>query len=294
MEVEATKEIQPTENTEVSIQTTDEATSEPNADFSNFMLRALGGAGKTQANEEELFAAIIERRLEAENPEAANLYSSKKAEFMSSMARADGYVSVEDVANASLKEVVAAGLIDEEMGGKIKGEAFAAAQLDDNLNALYDGRGSGNDPTIAVAEVNDAMSRVEQMLKQIDSGELQVDTISLDSSAPSGAVGSQPLDGSGGFLWKPESESDGNLVVLLPTELRGQIDKVEIHSEMPPSEENKLGEGRFAGDEHNGARLHYRFDKPGAEYGNNAHVVAYKDTGEVLEWLIPNGADRND
>jgi len=295
MEVESVKQLENIENTVASAAAGAIATTEASPDFKNFLMRALGGEGQSETNEEELFAAIIEQRLEAINPDAANHYRGQKAELMTSMARSDGYVSVEDVAKTALRSTMEAGLIDEATASQVQAHSFSAAQLDDNLNALYDSRGSGDDPTIATAAIDDALSRVQRALERIDSGEEEVPDLPLDESTESGDIsGTQELDGEGGFLWKPESESDGNLVVLLPTELRGEIERVEIHSENPPTEESKLAEGRFAGDEHNGERLHYRFETPGAEYGSEIFLTAYKTNGDVINWFIANGAERQD
>lgn len=102
---------------------------------------------------------------------------------MTSMARSDGYVSVEDVTNAALLNTVAAGHIDDATSKKIYGESFKAAQLDANLSALYDGRGSANDPTMAVASVEEAMAKSYFTLQQIESGEISAD----DATVPTGS-----------------------------------------------------------------------------------------------------------
>jgi hypothetical protein len=234
---------------------------------------------------------------------------------MVSMARADGYVSVEDVAMAALRSTVAEGKIDETTAEEINGKAFAAAQLDDNLTALYDSYGSAEDQTVAVATMDSALSAAKAKFEKIESGEVPVESRSLSAqsnSAPStdsaSAVdgssgsadpgsapsGSQSMDGSGGFLWKPESEADGNLVVLLPTSLKGLIDRVEIHSSLPPDSSTLLDEGRFAGDTHNGGRPHFRFDSPGESYGSDINLVVYKDSGETVSWQIGDGSQRYD
>lgn len=281
--------------------------------FSEFMKTALGGAGKTEVNEEELFAALIGQRLSAEHKEAADYYEQQKTQLLSSMRRADGYVSYEEVGVKALQATLTAGKIDEATAEKINGEAFAGAQLDSNLDALYDGRGSDGDTTIAVAAVESALTKMQSIIDGIESGATTAAPRPLDApmttpgtgssgshgSSGSGGggsdmSGSQSLDGSGGFLWKPVSENDKKLVVLLPTELRGSIDRVEIHSSLPPEETTKLGSGRFTGDTHNGERPHFRFDKPGADFGDDVYVVAFKDDGSTVTWNIADGSARND
>jgi hypothetical protein len=90
------------------------------------------------------------------------------------------------------------------------------------------------------------------------------------------------LQGENIFLWKPESESDGNLVVLIPAALSGE-----------PSGTLSVNDnvfGRFSGI-HNGNRNHYRFPRPGREYGENIPVVLNR-LGIRYEWIVPNGSSR--
>lgn len=275
--------------------------------FASFMRTALGGAGKTEVNEEELFAALIEQRLNAHSAEAAETYRSEKAKYLVSLQRSDGYVSVEEAAVKALEATVASGDIDLSTAEQVNGEAFAAAQLDDNHDALFDSFGSENDPTIAVSSMEAALLTMRTMMDEIEGGTASIAPRALDapitttvgggsggSSSGPAPSGSQDMDGEGGFLWKPVSDSNGNLVVLLPTTLRGLIDKVEIHSALPPDATTLIEEGDFSGDEHNGQRPHFRFDSPGSEYGNDVYVVAYKNDGETVTWNISNGAERHD
>lgn len=286
-------------------------------DFSIFMKRALGGTAKSEVNEEELFAALIEQRLEKSNPDAAESYRKYRSEFMTSMAKPDGYIPMEDVAKAALKSVVADGTLESDKAEMVNGEAFMAAQLDSNHDALYDGRGGPNDPTIATSETAAAMTGMKAMCDKIDAGEMSVVARSLDipsngkpavgaGAAASGGLtplagsgagaalsGEQQLDGAEGFLWKPESESDGKLVVLLPASFTGLIDKLEVHNGEPFTDETKVGEGRYA-NVGNGGREHYRFSETGGGYGENLYAVAFKKDGESVYWKIPNGSERLD
>jgi hypothetical protein len=95
-------------------------------------------------------------------------------------------------------------------------------------------------------------------------------------------------DGSGSFLWKPISESDKNLVVLLPSHFRQRLEKVELVFG------NQSELGRFAGDTMNENRVHYRFQRPGRAYGRNIRLIATAKTGEKYVWNIPDGSNRYD
>lgn len=99
----------------------------------------------------------------------------------------------------------------------------------------------------------------------------------------------EKLDGPGGFLWKPVSDSNGKLVVLLPSKLAGQAKSVEVQD----ASGRTLAKGRYTGDA-NGGRPHFRFDKPGAAFGQDVRVVATLADGRKVSYAIKNGAARND
>ena len=79
-----------------------------------------------------------------------------------------------------------------------------------------------------------------------------------------------------GFLWKPTSESDGRLVVLLPSSITSVVNSVRLKSAKGDTE---LDSGRYSGIG-NGGRLHFRFGKSGSSYPD----------GTVLEVLLTDGS----
>jgi hypothetical protein len=108
----------------------------------------------------------------------------------------------------------------------------------------------------------------------------------LESDSGGGGLG-QTGEG-GGFVWKPRSESDGRLVVLLPPQYRGNVKSAHIANENG----GVIELGRFDGDNHNANRPHYRFGQHGASYGNNIYVVADLERGGTVNWSIPRGGSR--
>ena len=90
-----------------------------------------------------------------------------------------------------------------------------------------------------------------------------------------------------GFLWKPVSESNSKLVVLLPTQYTGDVSGVFVAN----SSGDILDQGAFGG-VHNGDREHYRFPKPGASYGDNVYVVADLKDGTSVYWIVADGSER--
>jgi len=82
-----------------------------------------------------------------------------------------GYPCAEQAANEALDALIATGTLNREEATAIRSEAFAAAQLDSNLAALYDSRGGGKDPTIAVATMEEALLKARIMIEKFDNGE---------------------------------------------------------------------------------------------------------------------------
>jgi len=98
------------------------------------------------------------------------------------------------------------------------------------------------------------------------------------------------VDGAGGFLFKPVSESDGKLVVLLPTELRGNVDSVVIRDNAG----TVIDQGRFAGDDANGGRAHFRFGRTGADYPPDVTVEIRLKDGSTKSYPIGDPSVRHD
>jgi hypothetical protein len=71
------------------------------------------------------------------------------------------------------------------------------------------------------------------------------------------------------------------------------IEKVEIHSSLPPTPENLIDTGKFSANA-NGGRDHFRFSKPGGDYGDNVYVVAYKNGGGMVTYAIDDPSNRID
>ncbi len=106
-------------------------------------------------------------------------------------------------------------------------------------------------------------------------------TSASTSSSSSGGASS------GGFVWKPISEGDGNLVILLPPNLTGNVAGVVVFHEGS----GQTVTGRYTG-VHNGGREHFRFLQPGAAYGEGLTVTAQLKSGGTKSWSVPSGARR--
>ena len=113
------------------------------------------------------------------------------------------------------------------------------------------------------------------------------------------------LDGSGGFLYKPESEKNGNLVVLLPSYLPN-ADLVLVERKLKKKRKKKCDAGTLNGRKcerkkealwfngrHNGDRQTWYAARPGARYKSKRRVMAWVDD-EVYCWKIGKSSERND
>lgn len=265
----------------------EENNSEGGSPFEEFMRALVVPAQGDQVNEEELYAALLQERIKKlVGDEAAEEYQTLFQEKKVGWRRADGVERIEDAANDTIDALVAANTLTAEQAAQVKAEAFRAAQLDDNTEALWDGRGSENDPSIALSTLESALLSARTLIEKIDSGEEIIDPeVNMEAQPTEG----NPNDGAEGFLFKPVSESDGKLVVLLPQALTGQIEQVVLKD----LQDKEIEKGRYA-DVHNGGREHYRFSKAGADYGGPLVVeVRFKD-GTSTKYHIEDPAQRYD
>lgn len=271
--------------------------------FIAFLQKSLGKSGPAEVHEEELYSSLIAQRLEKESPEALAHYQQMVAEYSNSMARSDGYVPMEDVARYALKSVASKGLVSAERADMINAEAFQGAQLDANLEMLFDGRGD----TRAVLGADEAMFRVREFIAKIDSGEIKLDARSVNTPSNQGHISGKDImngkavEGAEGFLgaegvlsekqirftWKHISDKDGNLAILLPTMLNGLVKSVKIYNE-----DGELLEKGDYSKQTMDSRAVYRFNQPGKEYGRNVDVVVTKKNGEELVYRVKNGGER--
>lgn len=118
------------------------------------------------------------------------------------------------------------------------------------------------------------------------------EVVEQESAAPSGPnieLGAQ-LPPTGGFLWKPVSDKNGDLAVLLPKQYTGKVKQVRILS---PDGNKVLAKGKYSG-VGNGDREHYRFNKPGSAYPDGAIVLIEMESGAIRHFNIKDTAKRTE
>lgn len=275
--------------------------------FEDFMRSAISAEQGNIVNEEELFAALIEERIASlKGEEAAGQFREALEEEKASMRRGDGYIPVEDAANAALERMTSRGVLTEPEAATVRDQSFAAAQLDDDHSVLYDGRGSGEDPTIATGELESALAAARALIEKFDSGTTEASPVEdgadvvVDDSDKSSVVDEadsadkadgvkEKQDMGDGFLWKPESESTGNLVILLPPDLANEVQSLQLRDE----DDKVVAKGQSTGYA-NGGREHFRFDKAGEDYPDNLTVEVKMKDGSIKTWAIGDTSERHE
>lgn len=106
-----------------------------------------------------------------------------------------------------------------------------------------------------------------------------------DGENPDCSVGTNGVDGAGGFLWKPISEGDGNLVILFPAEFDVPFRDVFVFATG-----GDIESGNFVGFS-NGNRQTWRFDFPGSAYTGQ---VTVDDIGQECDWFVESPGERQD
>ncbi|MCB0328865.1 MAG: hypothetical protein KDD70_04360 [Bdellovibrionales bacterium] len=280
------------------------ASSTGSSEFDGHLRALLSSTGSSVVNEEELFAAVIQERLQAtKGDSAAEAFSQQFEQHKSELTRGDGYINVEKAANMALEDMVTAGHLTESEHDEVYDHSFMAAQLDSNLTALYDGRGGEGDATIATADLETALLSARAALEALANGELPAAALAAETTDTTDATSDEvsteggdlvtpdgvSVDGADEFVFKPESESDGKLVILLPTEYSRRVADLLLKDENG----NIIERGRGTGVA-NGNREHFRFERAGADYPENLVVEVRLTSGELVQYEIADPSQRYD
>jgi hypothetical protein len=262
------------------------------SDFDSTLKALLSSDPAKKVSEEELFSGLVQERIKkTKGDEALTEFQTLLSKSKESQKKADGFVPHEDATKEALRSFQAEGKLTQEEADSIYSQAFAAAQLDENKDALFDDRGGPNDPTMAVAAMEQALLLSKAMISKFDDGSETAPARSIsEASNGKGAHSAGTSEaGSAGFLFKPVSDSDGKLAVLLPTRLAGMVKGVTL---VGPNGE-VLEKGRYTGNG-NGGRDHFRFSKSGGRYPDGLTVQVTLMNDEVVRYIIRETSERNE
>jgi hypothetical protein len=280
-------------------------------DFDTILKQYLTPGKANNVSEEALFASVVAERVTTlEGDKAASEFATSLAAHEKQMTNG-GYVAYEAATKAALRELRDKGTISKEDADKIYSESFAASQLDNNAESLWDDVGGANDPSIAIDTMDSAMAKAKDKVaifdkdptayqaRSLDEGEASkpIPTAELSPNAASANSGStEPgantpvggrIDGPQGFLFKPVS-AHGSLVVLLSPSETSSTDSISLVDSTGKVIEKEGQQGALAG------RGIYRFKKPGAQYPANLSVQIKHHDGSVRKISIPDPSKRWD
>ena len=104
---------------------------------------------------------------------------------------------------------------------------------------------------------------------------LEAQPDSAELILPNGVPIGTPMQYTSGFLWKPVSDKDNRLAVLLPARLTGRVAAVAVIS---PDGKRTLQSAKYSG-VGNGDREHYRFTKPGGQFPDGSILLVKMKDG---------------
>ena len=272
--------------------TSDNTQSGVSNSFQDILDQMLSADNEGQVNEEQVFAALINERLTSlKGSEAAEEFETRYQTQQKEFQRADGYIFLEDAARAALESMSDDGILTLEEAETVHGQAFQGAQLDGDKNALYDSFGS----TMAVAMIEMAIQSAESSITEFDEGTATAGRLAFDmqdmpaqtASAESGALSLTSDSYSDGLIWKPSSDTNGDVAIILDSYLKNNIDSVTLLDSTGKILEEK---GVVKVDDRDRSILF--FNRPGDEYPDDLTVrVSLKD-GDAVQYLVSNPSDR--
>ena len=264
-----------------------------NGDFDATLKSLLSSDPAKKVSEEELFSGLVQERIKkTKGDDALKEFQTLLEQSKGSHKKADGFIAHEDATKEALKAFQAAGKLTQEETDSIYSQAFAAAQLDENKEVLFDDRGGPNDPTMAVAAMEQALLLSRAMVQKFDDGTEQAPARTVSEPTAGKGVhsgGGHSEAGSAGFLFKPVSDSDGKLAVLLPSQLAGMVKGVSLIG----ANGEVLEKGRYTGNG-NGGRDHFRFSKAGGRYPDGLTVQVTMMNDEIVRYIIRETSERNE
>lgn len=282
--------------------------------FNSLLEGILAPLGKQQISEEELFASIIHERIHSlKGEEAAAEYSNALNTGQQARANAPGF-SMEELARETLSSLVESGVVSQQEAETINAQAFKAAQLDNNLGALYDHLGGDNDDTVAVANIESALLSAKNAVAEFAADDNSPGSLSLrvgntgrpdlilsiseDGSYTLPTGHSAPISAPGSDLIDPDptktpkskvfeaiSSLDNRLTLMLPSQLKSKIDDVILRD----MNGNILESGEVIGEDEYG-RAKYSFSQPGTDYPKHLTVEVQLTSGMKKIYSIPDAS----
>lgn len=242
---------------------------------------------QTKVSEEDLYALAVMNKI---NPKLKRKFIDNLADARVDMKK-EGVKELFPAIDKAMRQLIKDGEITKKEFTELKKFALGKAQLDGRKAELSTTRqklGDGSEGSVIDTFRNNSEATMRQVRRHRwlqDKWEKETGVTSQIRT--SGQKSTQSLDGSGEFLWKPVSESDGKLVVLIPSALTGMVAGVSIQTK----DGKVVEEGSFKGVA-NGGREHFRFSKDGGSYPDGVIVVIKLNDGTEKRIVINETSDR--
>lgn len=259
-------------------------------------------------SQNELYAALLHQNLSSLKPELAQRFAVQFKRTLHSSHASNPERAVFSSATQTLRRFLQAGELSRKEFNAVRAYALGKARLDgkcEDLAAALAGNPSKTAPKMEIGAAiekslghlpanqdevrafhtrNTKILRTERQTANHTSHKARPAAQAVSSTAAGGAHAST---GPAHFLWKPISESNGNLVILLPASLSGQVESVEVLS----PDGKVLATGRYTGRFSDGRPI-FRFDRPGASFQPGCSVQITGAGGAVQRIAISDPAGR--
>ena len=287
--------IDPTRNTPltqtVSTATNDTGTTTNGTSFAKQVQMRLHNTGKNGVKGPDLFAGLVGYQLNKNKGDAVGAKFDKYFDEFKASDKGQGERGDVYAANRALKKVRSEGLITADEAHQVRARAFGAAQPEaEKTQYRFDYKTDYNiDEALAKAEakISAFESGSEHALTRPERKALRGDLAPTDSATSVENVKDPASFKGSGFLFKPVSDVGHALVVLLPSNFNGSVDKLTLKT----STGKVVEEGSYGGIG-NGARTHFRFSKPGSSYPDNLLVEAKMSDNTTVAFRIPDPSQR--
>lgn len=263
-------------------------------------------------NEQEGYAVLVHQALKTLNPKIAARLEQELKQATALYKKNHGNTNLFKIADRLMRQYLREKVITQEQYRTVRDHAFGRTQLDSNRTLLGDERSpeakSGDTPVralstfyrriesnptatpdeIAQFRASEAEISKEKWREKKKAGAPEIKTaeaVTIENTESS--IGGIPP----GFLWKPQSETDGKLVILLPSSVDTR--SVKSVAIIDPASGKTIETGRFSGIG-NGDRLHFRFSRSGANFPDHSVVEINFINGSRSRVAISDSASRSE
>jgi hypothetical protein len=177
---------------------------------------------------------------------------------------------------------------DEQQKAELKKKDEEQKKLQDKLQLSEEAQEKGQECDLSA--LLGKIADLDQEIQGLEAKATPAAKPAAKSSKPASAKGPTTVnkDAPIGFLWKPVSDSDGKLAILLPPQFNGKVSGVTVNS---PDGQSATGKNGGVG---NGDRQHFRFNQPGSAFAPGTVVSISLRDGRSEQIPIQNPGMRNE